>query len=194
MSESAEANSPKQSKGKGRPTPPRKVSQAQRKRPLVGDRSKEARAKERERVRAERQKIRDGMMAGDERYLTSRDRGPQRKLVRDYVDGRFTAGETVLPALFVVVLLTFIDSTELQIAALFGMWGLFGIVALDAWITGKRAKKLVGERFGEDRVEKGIPWYAAMRSIQMRALRIPKPQLKRGEGPGFEKPAKKRGN
>lgn len=191
MSENSAVNPPESPKGKGRPTPPRKISEAKHKRPLVGDRSKETRAKEKERMRAERQKIRDGMMAGDERYLTSRDRGPQRKLVRDYVDGRFTAGETVLPALFVVVLLTFIDSMELQIAALFGMWGLFGIVALDAWFTGKRAKRLVAERFGADKVEKGVPWYAAMRSIQMRALRIPKPQVKRGEGPGSGKAAKK---
>jgi hypothetical protein len=35
------------------------------------------------------------------------------------------------------------------------------------------------EKYG-DKVEKGLRWYAAMRSIQMRGMRLPKPQVKRG--------------
>lgn len=167
--------------GKGRPTPPRKEQEKLRKRPLVGDKTKEARRLEKDRVREERTKIREGMMAGDEKYLTSRDRGPQRKLARDFIDSRFTAGELVLPALFVVVILTFIDSYEIQVIALVAMWGLFFAVAFDAFLQGVRIKKLAIERFGADKVEKGLRWYAATRSIQMRALRIPKTQVKRGQ-------------
>lgn len=169
---------PKQS-GKGKPTPPRKVSEAQRKKPLVGDRSKEARAAQRAKLREERNKAREGMMAGDEKYLTVRDRGPQRKFARDVVDSRFTAGELVLPALFVVVLLTFVESIELQVISLFAMWGLFAVVAIDAWIISRAVKKVAGAKFGQDKLEGGLGWYAAMRSIQMRAMRIPKPQVKR---------------
>ena len=166
-------------KGKGRPTPSRKEQQQARKKPLVGDRSKEARSAEKEKVRAQRMAAREGMMAGDERYLTARDKGPQRRFARDVVDTRFTAGELVLPMLFIVVLLTFVDSFILQVIALFTMWGLFGIVALDATLVGRAAKKKVAAKFGQDKLEGGIAWYAAMRSIQMRALRIPKPQVAR---------------
>ncbi|MDA0247237.1 MAG: DUF3043 domain-containing protein [Actinobacteria bacterium] len=166
-------------KGKGRPTPARKQQEQMRKKPLVGDRSKEARQADKEKLRVERQRAREGMMAGDERYLTLRDKGPQRRFARDVVDTRFTAGELVLPMLFAVVLLTFIDSFVLQVIALFGMWGLFGIVAIDATFVGRAAKKKVAKKFGEDKLEGGIAWYAAMRSIQMRALRIPKPQVAR---------------
>ncbi len=81
--------------GKGRPTPSRKEQEKLRKKPLVGDKSQEAKRIEKQRIREERAKIREGMMQGDERYLTSRDRGPQRKLVRDLVDSRFTVGELV---------------------------------------------------------------------------------------------------
>jgi hypothetical protein len=95
------------------------------------------------------------------------------------VDVRFTAGELVLPLLFVVVLTTFIDSYELQLFSLFAMWGIFGVVGIDAFLVGRAAKKKVIERFGIEKLESGIAWYAAMRSIQMRSLRIPKPQLKR---------------
>jgi hypothetical protein len=121
------------------------------------------------------------MMSGDERYLTSRDRGPQRKMVRDLVDSRFTVGELVLPGLVVVVMVTFVDSIEVQFYSLVAMWALFLAVAFDAFMHGIRVKSKLKERYGADKVEKGVRWYAAMRSIQMRSLRIPKPQVKRGE-------------
>ncbi len=165
--------------GKGKPTPSRKERERARKKPLVGDRSKEAKRAQREKVRIQRQTIREGMMAGDERYLTARDKGPQRRFARDVVDSRFTAGELVLPMLFIVVFMTFIDSFILQVVALFAMWGLFGIVALDATVVGRKAKRRVSEKFGAENLEPGIAWYAAMRSIQMRSLRIPKPQVAR---------------
>ena len=168
-----------QSTGKGCPTPPRKQQQQARKKPIVGDRSKEAKEAQKSKIREERQRARDGMMAGDERYLTLRDKGPQRRLARDVVDARFTAGELVLPLLFVVVLTTFIDSYELQLFSLFGMWGIFAVVGVDAYVVGRAAKKKIKQKFGEDKLESGIAWYAAMRSIQMRSLRIPKPQVKR---------------
>lgn len=165
--------------GKGRPTPSRKEREQARKKPLVGDRSKEAKRAQREKVRAQRMQIREGMMAGDERYLSARDKGPQRRFARDVVDARFTAGELVLPMLFIVVFMTFIDSFILQVIALFAMWGLFGVVAIDATIVGRIAKRKVAEKFGQDNLEQGMAWYSAMRSIQMRSLRIPKPQVAR---------------
>jgi len=165
--------------GKGRPTPARKEREQARKRPLVGDRSKAAQHADKEKVRAERQKARQGMMAGEERYLGARDKGVQRRLARDVVDARFTAGELVLPMLFLVVMLTFIDSVLLQLIALFAMWGLFLVVAVDAFFVGRAVKKKVAKKHGAENLEGGLAWYGAMRSIQMRGLRIPKPQVAR---------------
>jgi hypothetical protein len=165
--------------GKGRPTPARKDQEHANQRPLVGDRSKAAKSINKDKVREERKKSREGMMAGDERYLTARDKGPQRRLSRDVVDSRFTAGELVLPLLLVVVLTTFIDSYVVQLVSLFSMWGLFAVVAIDAWFVGRRVKKMVTEKFGADKLEGGLAWYGAMRSIQMRSLRMPKPRVAR---------------
>lgn len=165
--------------GKGRPTPARKDQEHANLRPLVGDRSKAAKSINKDKIREERKKSREGMMAGDERYLTARDKGPQRRMARDVVDTRFTAGELVLPLLLVVVLTTFINSYAVQLISLFSMWGLFGVVAIDSWIVGRRVKKLVSAKFGADKIESGLVWYGAMRSIQMRTLRIPKPQVAR---------------
>ena len=72
--------------GKGRATPSRAEQEAARKRPLVPD-TKEAKARAKADLAAQREKARVGMAAGDPKYLPARDQGPQRKFVRDFVDG-----------------------------------------------------------------------------------------------------------
>ena len=166
---------------KGRPTPPRKVQEAARHRPLVGDRSPEARKAAKERLAEERRKARLGMAAGDERYLTARDRGPQRKLARDIVDSRFTAGELVMPLLVIVILVSLIDNYTVVLTITAITYVIFASIAIDGWLVGRKVHKRLVEKYGADKVERGVRWYAAMRSIQMRALRLPKPQVKRGE-------------
>ena len=47
-------------------------------------------------------------------------------------------------------------------------------------ITSIRVKQLAKAKFGDGKVEKGLGWYGAMRIVQMRFLRLPKPQVKRG--------------
>ena len=171
------------STGKGRPTPTRKEREAAARKPLVGDKSPEAIKAAKARAAEERKKARDGMMRGEERYLTVRDKGPQRRLARDIVDSRFTAGQLVMPALFVMIIITyaFADNTPVQIYTLLGMWTLFFVIAVDAFLIGRRVEKAIDKKFGKGKIERGVRWYAAMRSIQMRPMRLPKPQVKRGD-------------
>ena len=68
---------------------------------LVGGTTPEARKASKQRQTEERQRARAGVLAGEEKYLTVRDRGPQRRLARDLVDSRFTVGELMVPILFV---------------------------------------------------------------------------------------------
>ena len=166
--------------GKGKATPSRKQQEAANRRPLVGDKSKEARAAEKARLSEERRIAREGMMRGEEKYLPIRDRGPQKRFARDIVDSRFTAGELVMPAMFIFLITTATNIYALQLASLVLMWGLFVVVIIDALIIGRRVKKLSAQRHTEANVEKGIAWYAGMRSLQMRPMRLPKPQVKRG--------------
>jgi hypothetical protein len=171
--------------GKGKPTPARKQQEMLRKKPVVGNRSPEAKRAAKRALQAERARAREGLANGEDRYLTSRDRGPQRKLARDIVDSRFTAGELVLPALFLVIIISSISTDEpavdffIQLGTLMAMWGLFLLVGLDGYILGRKTLKIAQDRYG-DKAEKGLRWYAAMRSIQMRGMRLPKPQVKRG--------------
>lgn len=163
--------------GKGRPTPTRAEREAARKRPLVSNDRKAARAKLNE--ARERQRI--GMANGEEKYLPIRDRGPQKRFVRDYVDARFSVGEILLPLMAVVILMTFLPS-QIATYALLSVWLFIAVAILDCVVLGFRLTRKLRDRFGADRVER-VRWYAAMRALQLRPLRLPKPQVKRGQFP-----------
>jgi hypothetical protein len=167
--------------GKGRPTPSRKEREAARKRPLVPNDRKEARQAARSRMNEARDRARLGMANGEERYLPARDKGPQKKFVRDYVDARFGVGEFMIPVMFIVIILSFVPT--LDVYAILALWAFFLVAVLDAVILGFLVTRRLREKFGESRVEKGVRWYAAMRSLQLRALRLPKPQVGRGQFP-----------
>ena len=171
-----------ESVGKGRPTPSRAEREAARKRPLVPD-TKEAKARAKAELAAQREKARIGMASGDQRYLPARDQGPQRKFVRDWVDAGWHLGEAVMPAMVLVILATFIPVPEVQYYSFVGLWIFIFFVIGDMILTSIQVKRAVKAKFGADRMEKGLGWYAAMRTVQMRFLRLPKPQVKRGQKP-----------
>ena len=85
--------------GKSAPTPTRREQEAARKRPLVPTDRKQASRDSRGQVNAARERARAGMAAGEEKYLPVRDKGPQKRYVRDYVDARTSVGEILLPLL-----------------------------------------------------------------------------------------------
>ena len=165
--------------GKGRPTPRRRDREAQRRRPLVSNDRKEARA----RLAKERERARLGLAAGEERFLPVRDKGPQRKWVRDYVDSRWSFGEFLIPIMFAVIIATFLPSVQAQFIAIIVLWLFFALTIIDATIAGYLVRKGLRAKYGMENVENGVRWYAAMRSLQMRGLRLPKAQVKRGEKP-----------
>lgn len=167
--------------GKGRATPTRAQQEAARKRPLVAD-TKEAKARARAELTAQREKARAGMAAGDERYLPARDRGPQRKFARDFADAGWHLGEAVMPAMVLVIIMTFLPVAAVQFWAFIVLWIFILFVVGDMIITGIRVKRAAGTKWGDKR-EKGLGWYAAMRTIQMRWMRLPKPQVRRGQYP-----------
>lgn len=168
--------------GKGRPTPSRKEAQAARAQPLVGGRNKVAQKAARARQSEARERARIGMMQGDERFLTARDKGPQRRWVRDYVDARFSIGEFLIPLMLIVLVMTFLPG-PIQVFGILFIWGILFLAIIDAVLLGMRLRKKLAEKFGEEHVQQGFRWYAAMRAFQFRMLRIPKPQVKRGQFP-----------
>jgi hypothetical protein len=166
--------------GKGKATPTRKEREAANRRPLVGDRSKEAKKAARIAAAAKRDEARMGMLAGEERYLAPRDKGPQKKFARDYVDSRFSVGELVLPTVFLALIFNTIENIQLQLIVLGCLWVLFVFIFINAWFLARGTVTALSKKYGPESIEKGIRMYVAMRSIQMRPMRLPKPQVKRG--------------
>lgn len=169
--------------GKGRPTPTRREREAANKRPLVPDDRKEANRLARQQAAEARERARIGLANGEERYLPVRDRGPQKRWVRDLVDSRFNLGELIIPAMFAAILLMMIPNPSIAVISLAVLWGFVAIAVIDAIVLGRRILRGLGEQFGETRVERGVRWYGAMRAMQMRFLRLPKPLVKRGGKP-----------
>lgn len=169
--------------GKGAPTPTRREREAALQRPLVpGDRkqaNKDARAK----MGDARERARLGMAAGEERFLPERDKGAQRRYTRDWVDARFNVGEFMIPIMFVVIILTFLPDLTVQSVGILVLWIFFAAAVLDCVWLSYRLKKKLKERFKVDDAQRGTAWYASMRALQLRVMRLPKPQVKRGQFP-----------
>jgi hypothetical protein len=177
-----ELNTDSVTSGKGRPTPTRKEKEAARKQPLVSSDRAAARRTARTQMQLQRERARIGMANGEEKYLPVRDRGPQKRYVRDYVDARFSVGELLIPLMFAVIILTFFPDPLVQTIGLFALWAFFAVAVIDVVVLGFRLNRKLAAKFGAEKVEK-VRWYAAMRALQLRLMRLPKPQVKRGQYP-----------
>ena len=177
-----ELNQDSISSGKGHATPTRKEKEAARKRPLVANDRTERRRREREAATVERERARVGMANGEQKYLPIRDRGPQRKYIRDYVDARWSVGELLLPTIALFFISSFFPpDSVVQFVGFAVMWFVLLVSVIDAVIVGFILKRKLTEKFGS--MDKGGRFYAAMRMVYFRQMRLPKAQVRRGEFP-----------
>lgn len=176
----AAAARPGTTAGKGRPTPKRSESE-RRRRPFTapGDR-KEANRQYRDRQRQERTRRQQGMQRGEQWALPPRDRGPVKELARDYVDSRRRLSEFYMYGLLVLLALLFVRNALVQsIVPLLVLIAVM-IMLVEGIFIGRRVRTLAEERLpGES--TRGVRLYAAMRALQIRRLRMPKPRIKPGE-------------
>ncbi|WP_330350041.1 DUF3043 domain-containing protein [Streptomyces sp. NBC_00582] len=168
---------------KGRPTPKRSEAQSQRRSVAnTPTTRKEAAKRQRDERRTQLERQRQALAGGDERYLPARDKGPVRKFARDFIDSRFNVAEFFLPMAVVILVLSLVRVASLQSIALLLWLVVIVLIVLDSIVTGFRLRKALSTRF-PDQNRRGAIAYALMRSLQMRRLRLPKPQVKRGERP-----------
>ncbi|RYB95476.1 DUF3043 domain-containing protein [Nocardioides oleivorans] len=165
--------------GKGRPTPSRKEAEAAaRARAKVPRTRKEQAAAQRGARGDTSRRMREAMKTGDDRYLPARDRGPVRRFIRDFVDARFSFIELMVPLLIVSMILGYNGSTvQLGNTLLFTT---LLVIIVDIVMLRFRLRRELARRFPGE-TPKGATLYAAMRSLQMKFLRLPKPQVKIGE-------------
>jgi hypothetical protein len=166
--------------GKGRATPTRKEREAANLKPLVGSRTKESKAQARDRQREDRLKSRAAMMAGDEKYLLGRDRGPQRKIAREIIDGRYTLIEGLMPLMVLFLVVTSVTTAAANNIITFVMLIALLVVSIEATLMHRMISNLIKERLGSaTKVQKGTWFYVFTRGMQPRPLRIPKPAPRR---------------
>jgi hypothetical protein len=167
--------------GKGRPTPSRKEAEAARMARVRTPRTRKEQAAAGRSSRFESsQKMREAMKTGDERYLPARDRGPLRRFTRDFVDSRFTLSELILPLLVVTMVLGWSGNNSLAwFSNAFMMLMLLAVVGNLVWLRFGLHRQLK-QRF-PDSTRQGLTYYAVVRAVQMRFLRMPKPQVRIGQ-------------
>lgn len=176
---------PTDTSGKGRPTPSRRQQEAARKRPLVPADRKAASKQDRAAARAQRDREYEAMKSGDERYLPVRDKGPERRWIRDYVDARRNVGEYFLPVslLGIVGILFASRNVYVYLGVLVLLYLGVIVSVVDAFLLARKLKRGLEAKFGAARIPRGYRMYGVARAFQLRRLRLPKPMVNRGQFP-----------
>ena len=180
--------------GKGRPTPKRSEAEANRYRSLTGTTtsgrnrsstaapSRKLTPEEKARVRTDRSKQMQAMRRGEDWALQPRDRGPMKKLARDYVDAHRRPSEFYMYALIILVIALVAGKAHkaLNSDLQFLLLAIIAVIIVDAILLRRSINKLAKERLpGES--TRGVTFYAIMRALQLRRFRNPAPRIKPGE-------------
>ncbi|MBC2680949.1 DUF3043 domain-containing protein [Corynebacterium anserum] len=140
--------------------------------------------REREESARERRRINERMMAGDEEYLMARDKGPEKRFVRNWVDSRRFLMNFFLPLTFIVIIIMLLGMRNAAIANLASivMLVLFAIMLAEGLIMGRRVNREVNARFRNNPHSKfSLGMYAFTRATMIRRMRTPAPQVNIGD-------------
>jgi Protein of unknown function (DUF3043) len=179
--DAALTTSPAVTAGKGRPTPKRSEAERRRRQPYTAPKDrKEASRVSRDRQRADRARRMEAVRRGEEWALPPRDRGPGKALARDYVDSKRRVSEYYMYGLLVLLVLLFVPSMIVKSIVPLLVLAAVLVMAIEGIYLGRKVKSLAAKRLpGES--TRGLSLYAAMRALQIRRLRVPKPRVKPGD-------------
>jgi hypothetical protein len=167
--------------GKGRPTPTRREAEAAARARAKVPRTRKEIAKAQRSARVESsQKVRAAMKSGDERYFMARDKGPVRSFIRDFVDSRFSFVELMIPLLILTMALGYSGNPTLASMGNTILLGTMLLVVVDLLFMRRRMRRELARRFPSEST-KGTTYYAVMRSLQMKFMRLPKAKVKIGQ-------------
>jgi hypothetical protein len=177
---------------KGRPTPKRSEAERNRYQSITGSTTSgrgpgsgsapkgNATPEDKARARSERDRRTAAMRRGEEWALGPRDRGPIRKLARDYVDSHRRPSEYYMYVLLLLLVALLSRNSTLNTYVSPLVLVLIVVVVIDAYLIRRALMKLAAERYpGES--TRGMTTYAVMRALQIRRFRMPAPRLKPGD-------------
>lgn len=164
--------------GKGHPTPKRRDAEKRRRQPLTAPKTRKEAYRQ---TRAEQARRRQAMARGDERYLLPRDKGPVRRFARDYVDSRRTFGEYFMYLTLLILVVAMVAPLAVRsYLYVFGWPIMLVLIVGESILLGTRVKRLARERFPDENL-RGLGFYTATRSMQIRRFRMPQARLKPGQ-------------
>jgi hypothetical protein len=185
--EPGENSTPARPVGKGRPTPTRREAEGRKRGPAPPPPRTQREALTRMRGSKEERRSataqrRERMLAGDERYLLPRDRGPVKAYVRDLVDSRRHLAGAFMPLALLVIVVILVPSPVVQsYVSLVSMAMLLAII-VEGVVLGRSVTRRVRERFPKaSESATTLAFYAMTRATQMRRLRVPKPRVGLGD-------------
>ncbi len=159
-----------------RPVANRRVAETKPKDP------KAARALARQRRQEDARERREGLMTGDDRFLSARDKGPVRRYVRDIVDARQNVGSIFFFGTIVVLVLSMVPNFTVQLGSNLAFLAMLVAIALDSMLLARRIRSRVSAKFPKNDERWGsLYFYGIMRALSFRRMRAPKPQVKVGD-------------
>jgi hypothetical protein len=173
--------------GKGRATPKRREAEARRRGPVAPPPRTQREALRRmrgnkEQRRADRADRRARALAGDERYLLPRDRGPVRAFVRDLVDSRRQVMGLFMPMAGLVLLTLFVPDARIQSGVSLLTLAMLAVIVVETIFLGRFVSQQVRRKFPDARDGGvGLTFYAFSRASMLRRLRTPRPRVKPGD-------------
>ncbi|WP_447006329.1 DUF3043 domain-containing protein [Saccharothrix isguenensis] len=181
---------PSRTQGKGRPTPKRREAEGKRRGPVPPPPRTQREALKRARGnkmskedrRAAAVERRQRMMAGEDKYLLPRDRGPVKAYIRDVVDSRRNLMGLFMPLAILVFVALLVPMPQVQsYATLLTTFMLLAMIA-EGFVLGRMVTRRVRLKFPTD-TSRGlsIGWYSFIRASQLRRLRVPKPRVSPGD-------------
>ena len=166
---------------KGKPTPKRSEAERRRRQPYTAPKDrKEASRASRDRQRTDRTRRMEAVRRGEEWALPPRDRGAVKALARDYVDSKRRISEYYMYGLLVLLVLLFIRAPIVQTIVPLLVLAAVLIMGIEGVLIGRKVKVLAAERL-PGQSTRGLSLYSAMRALQIRKLRVPKPRVKPGD-------------
>jgi len=177
------------SPGKGRPTPKRREAETRRRGPAAPPPRTQREALRRSRGskeerQAERAERRARILAGDDRYVLPRDRGPVRAYVRDLVDSRRHLMGLFAPIAVIVLVSVLARNVVIQYYVSLVTLVLLMVVIVEGLFLGRYVAQRVRQKFPNATDSAlGLGWYAFTRATMLRRFRTPRPQVKYGEEP-----------
>jgi hypothetical protein len=120
------------------------------------------------------------MKRGEDWALNPRDRGPERKLVRDFIDSKRRVSEYYMYALIVLLLALFTRNKALNTYISPLVVVLIVVVALDGLLIRRNIQRLISQRLPGSST-RGLTIYGLMRALQIRRFRVPAPQVRPGD-------------